>query len=176
MSSAADEKSSFNGDAAVDAVDSPAPIFEIDPAVERRVVRKLDCTVLIAFGLVFGESKRARLFFAPVIGRLSVIATGPDSSVATCSLHTDRPQLSRQGMNECGERRAYFIVLTGFLPLFLFPQIGLSYAGMLPCPQLSLRDSRPTHSLCFGTDSDFRHADGSQFHRPRLLVVRVRLL
>lgn len=64
MSSAADEKSSFNGDAAVDAVDSsPAPIFEIDPAVERRVVRKLDCTVLIAFGLVFGESKRARLFF-----------------------------------------------------------------------------------------------------------------
>ncbi|GAA6033330.1 hypothetical protein JCM8097_006696 [Rhodosporidiobolus ruineniae] len=33
-------------------VQSPAP-FEIDPEIERRVVRKLDLTVLLAFGFVF---------------------------------------------------------------------------------------------------------------------------
>lgn len=46
--SSADEKS-LPGDADV----KLAPL-EIDPAVERRVVRKLDMTVLIAFAMVFG--------------------------------------------------------------------------------------------------------------------------
>jgi hypothetical protein len=84
MSSAADEKSSFNGDAAVDAVDSsPAPIFEIDPAVERRVVRKLDCTVLIAFGLVFGESNKEHAFFfsRPLSDPLPPVLTCPSRLV-----------------------------------------------------------------------------------------------
>ncbi|KAG0655350.1 hypothetical protein C6P46_001047 [Rhodotorula mucilaginosa] len=84
MSSAADEKSSFNGDAAVDAVDSsPAPIFEIDPAVERRVVRKLDCTVLIAFGLVFGLNylDKIGLSYAAIFGmRTDLNFTGQDYS------------------------------------------------------------------------------------------------
>lgn len=86
MSSAADEKSSYNGDAAVDAVDSPAPIIEVDPAVERRVVRKLDCTVLIAFGLVFGESKKEESapVFCAVLSKPLSVAPGSDSSVATC--------------------------------------------------------------------------------------------
>lgn len=66
MSLSADEKSSFTGEAGVDAaVDAPA-VYEIDPAVERRVVRKLDCTVLIAFGLVFGACRSPSSFSVSV--------------------------------------------------------------------------------------------------------------
>ncbi|GAA5993152.1 hypothetical protein JCM10908_001314 [Rhodotorula pacifica] len=79
--SSADEKSSIDGEAAVNAVD--APIFEIDAAVERRVVRKLDCTVLLAFGLVFGLNylDKIGLSYAAIFGmRTDLNLVGQDYS------------------------------------------------------------------------------------------------
>ncbi|BGO89228.1 hypothetical protein NBRC10512_005939 [Rhodotorula toruloides] len=62
--SSADEKS-LPGDADV----KLAPL-EIDPAVERRVVRKLDMTVLIAFAMVFGINylDKIGLSYAAIFG------------------------------------------------------------------------------------------------------------
>jgi hypothetical protein len=53
MSHSSDTKSFTDDKAGAPSDVHAAPAYEIDPAVERRVVRKLDMTVLMAFSLVF---------------------------------------------------------------------------------------------------------------------------
>lgn len=53
MSHSSDTKSFTEEKGAAPSDVHAAPVIEIDPAVERLVVRKLDMTVLMAFSLVF---------------------------------------------------------------------------------------------------------------------------
>lgn len=58
MANSFDEKKGSEGCASMEAVNQVEPeSLEIDPAVEKRVLRKLDCTVLIMFAIVSRPAK-----------------------------------------------------------------------------------------------------------------------
>ncbi|GAA5903191.1 hypothetical protein JCM6882_006989 [Rhodosporidiobolus microsporus] len=69
MSHTSDDKSIEEKGPNGGVVQQSAP-FEIDPAVERRVVRKLDCTVLLAFAIIFGLNylDKIGLSYAAIFG------------------------------------------------------------------------------------------------------------
>ncbi|GAA5854891.1 hypothetical protein JCM8547_004112 [Rhodosporidiobolus lusitaniae] len=71
MSASQSDKSFNEEKGPVDAVvASNEGVYVIDPAVERRVVRKLDCTVLLAFALIFGLNylDKIGLSYAAIFG------------------------------------------------------------------------------------------------------------